>query len=135
MKAKTAIKIMLWLVGAIVLFHLGIVIKIVPYEITWGGRLSNDTEMYVFESISIAMNLILMAALLVKGNYLRARIPMKLVNVVLWVFLLLFGLNTIGNILAKTNFEKCFAIITLAFTFLLWIILRKGEREKKEIPS
>lgn len=65
MNSKTAIKIMLCLVVAILLFHSSIILKIVPYEITWGGRLKNDSEMYVFEIISILLNLILGLASLV----------------------------------------------------------------------
>jgi hypothetical protein len=38
----------------LILFHLSIIAKIIPYNITWGGRLTNDTEMYVFETISIS---------------------------------------------------------------------------------
>ena len=119
---------MLWLLVAIILFHLCIVIKIIPYEITWGGRLKNDTEMYVFESISILINFFLCFVLLIKGNYLTEIIPMKIVNVSLWFFLVLFGLNTIGNILAKTNFENFFALLTLAFAILIWVILRKDKK-------
>lgn len=128
MNPRNAIKIMLWLLVAIILFHLCIVIKIIPYEITWGGRLKNDTEMYVFESISILINFFLCFVLLIKGNYLTEIIPMKIVNVSLWFFLVLFGLNTIGNILAKTNFENFFALLTLAFAILIWVILRKDKK-------
>lgn len=121
---------MLWLLVAVILFHLCILLKIVPYDITWGGRLKNDAEMYVFESISIAINLLLIGILIIKGNYVKALIPIKLVNGILWGFLVLFGLNTIGNIIAKTNFEKSFALLTLAFTILLWVILKKKHKEE-----
>lgn len=127
MNSKTAIKIMLCLVVAILLFHLNIVLKIVPYEITWGGRLTTDSEMYVFEIISILLNLILGLALLIKGNYIKHIVPVKIVTVTLWIFLILFGLNTIGNVFAKTNFEKLFTVLTLSMCILLWIIL-KGKR-------
>jgi hypothetical protein len=127
MNLKAAIKIMLWLLIAVMLFHLSIILKIVPYEITWGGRIKNDSEMYVFETISLVFTLSLFAALLVKGKYLREFVPMKVVNLILRCFLILFGLNTVGNILAETNFEKCFAIVTLASAFLLWIILTKDK--------
>lgn len=130
MNPKTAIKIMLFLVLAIILFHFCIVLKIVPYEITWGGRLKNDTEMFVFESISIVINLLLFSILLIKGKYIRAFISMKAVNITLWAFFVLFGLNTIGNIIAKTNFEKLFALLTFAFSLLIWMILRKRVHTK-----
>tara|TARA_B100000809_G_scaffold97161_1_gene95685 strand:+ start:8385 stop:8771 length:387 start_codon:yes stop_codon:yes gene_type:complete len=125
MKPKTAIKIMLYVLVAVILFHLSIVLKIVPYEITWGGRLKNDSEMYAFETISIVINLFLFLILLIKGKYLKESIPIKIVNITLWVFFLLFVLNTVGNIFAKTNFEKYFTLLTFAFAILIWIILRK----------
>ncbi len=124
MTAKTAIKIMLALLALITLFHLMIVLKIIPYDITWGGRLQNDGEMYAFESVSIIINLLLMVVLLVKGNYIKPVIPSKVVNIVLWIFLVLFGLNTVGNLFAVSYFEKAFSAVTLGFCVLIWIILK-----------
>ena len=116
---------MLYLLVAVILFHLCIMLKIVSYEITWGGRLKNESEMYVFETISIIINLYLFLTLLIKGNYIKRLISMKKVNVTLWVFFAVFLLNTIGNIISKTYFEKFFALLTLFFSILIWIILRK----------
>jgi hypothetical protein len=130
---KTAIKLMLWLIIAVTIFHLSIILKIISYEITWGGRLKNDSEMYIFETISIIINLFLGIILLIKGNYIKQIIPIKVVNLILWIFLIIFGLNTIGNVLAKTNFEKLFAIITLASSILIWIILKKQNNEHTTI--
>ncbi|GAA4886834.1 hypothetical protein GCM10023311_07950 [Flaviramulus aquimarinus] len=133
MEKITAINLMLYLLVVVILFHLCIMLKIVPYEISWGGRLKNDTEMYVFETISIIINLLLFSILLIKGKYLGRFISMKIVNAALWVFLVVFGLNTIGNILAKTYFEKFFALLTLFFSILIWIILRKDKKRKHNI--
>ncbi|MGY5355839.1 hypothetical protein [Wenyingzhuangia sp. IMCC45467] len=116
---------MIWLLVAILLFHFCIILKIIPYEIAWGGRLKSDTQMYVFESISVLINFSLCFVLFIKGNYLAEIIPMKIVNIVLWVFFVIFGLNTIGNIFAKTNFERFFTLFTLAFTVLIWVVLKK----------
>ena len=131
MDKRIAIKIMLWLVVAITIFHMAILFKVIPYEITWGGRLKSDSEMYVFESISLAINFFLGLVLLIKGEYVKQILPLKIVNIVLWAFLVLFILNTIGNIVAKTNFEKYFAIITLSFSILIWIILRKSKKLRR----
>ena len=125
MDKRIAIKIMLWLVVAITIFHMAILFKLIPYEITWGGRLKSDYEMYVFESISLAINFFLGFVLLIKGEYVKQILPLKMVNIVLWAFLVLFILNTIGNLVAKTDFEKYFAIITLSFSILIWITLKK----------
>ncbi|WP_341225314.1 hypothetical protein [uncultured Arcticibacterium sp.] len=130
MNSKTAIKIMLWMLLAIILFHLSIILKVIPYDITWGGRLKNDAEMYVFETASILINLFLCFILLIKGQYIRAFLSLKFVNITLWIFVILFGLNTIGNVFAKTNFEKYFALLTLTSAILILIILRKGKGQK-----
>ena len=109
MNQKLAIKLLLWLNGAVILFHLAILTKIIPYDVIWGGMLNNDVEMYVFEGVSILVNLLLGLVLLIKGEYLLKLIPTSVVNIILWIFFSLFGLNTIGNIFAETLFEKILA--------------------------
>ena len=128
MNSKIAIRIILLLLVTIILFHISIVLRIVPYEITWGGRLKSDAKMYVFEAISILINLLLGGVLLVKGKYISQVIPLKYVNIILWVFLILFLLNTIGNVFAKTSFEKFFSILTLGMSYLIWVILVKDKK-------
>lgn len=127
MNPKLTIKVLLWLIAAVSLFHLTILIKIIPYEITWGGKLKNDAEMYLFESISILINLFLTYVLLIKGEYVSKLIPTKVVNIILWIFLFIFGLNTLGNIFAEIFFEKSFNLLTLIFTYLIWTILKKNK--------
>lgn len=121
---QNAIKIMLGLLTIVISLHLLIMIKIIPYKVAWGGRLQNDEQMYVFETISIIINLLLIFILLMKGRYIQFYIKEKIQNIMLWIFLILFILNTVGNLFAQTNIEKLFAILTLVFAFLIWGVLR-----------
>ena len=125
MNANRAAQIMIGSVSLIIVFHICILIKLIPYDVTWGGRLENDQEMYVFETVSIILNLLLLLAVYIKREPESTILPMKLVNGILWGFLILFALNTVGNLFAKTILEKSFSILTGAFVVLLWIILRK----------
>jgi membrane protease YdiL (CAAX protease family) len=124
MNYKTSIKILLALLIAVILFHISVIAKVVPYDIAWGGRLQDDSEMYVFESISILIILFLGLVLLMKGDHVKFRFKNKTINIILWTFLAIFLLNTVGNIFAKTNFEKLFAIVTFLFAILIWTILK-----------
>lgn len=124
MNIHTATKIILFILAATVAFHLLIVVKVIPYHIAWGGRLQSDQDMYAFETVSILVNIFLTLVLCIKANYLKLNVPNKLINVILWCFLILFLLNTIGNIIAVTAFEKSFALVTLALAYLLWVILK-----------
>lgn len=125
---NNAIKIFLGLLLLVIIFHICIIVKVIPYNIAWGGRLSNDNEMYVFETISILINVFLSWILLMKGNFLKFKFSNKTVNIILWIFFGLFVLNTFGNILAKTTFEKMFAFLTGLSAILIWHILK----QKKE---
>lgn len=127
MTNRIAIKITIGLLLAVIIFHLCIVAKVIPYEITWGGRLNSEEEMYVFESISIFVNFLLGFVLLMKGGYIKRYFRQSVINIILWIFLILFVLNTIGNFFSKTNFEKSFAVLTLIFAILIGIILKKRQ--------
>lgn len=133
MNHKTSIQILLTLLIAIIFFHVSVIVKLVPYNIAWGGRLQNDSQMYVFEALSILINLFLGMILLMKGNYLKFQFKNKTINIILWIFLALFLLNTVGNIFAKTNFEKSFAILTFILAILIWKILNAKNVSTKNI--
>ncbi|MCA6437172.1 MAG: hypothetical protein IM600_17065 [Bacteroidetes bacterium] len=125
MNASAAIKLFIALLLLVVVFHLCVLIKLIPYNIAWGGRLTNDAEMYVFESVSILINLFLIWVLLMKGAYLKFSFSTKTLTIILWIFFSLFVLNTIGNLFAKTNFEKTFSLLTAVSALLIGFILKK----------
>ena len=133
MTQKRDINILIWIVGAILLLHVAIVTKVIPYEIAWGGKLKSDTQMYLFESISILVTLLLGIILLIKGNYVPLFIPISIVNALLWVFFVLFGLNTAGNLLAETLFEKSLSVLTLCITFLIWKICKGNKPSSTKV--
>lgn len=121
------IQLLLFIQFATILLHLAFILKLIPYDIAWGGRLQSDQEMYVFEAISLAVIMLLLSTLLVKAGRIKLNVNPKIINGTLWVFLVIFVLNTIGNLFAITNFEKFFAIVTGLQAFLLWKILRSNK--------
>jgi hypothetical protein len=111
------------------IFHLLILVRVIPYEITWGGKLKSVEEMFVFETISILINSFFIFILFQKAEYIRYFLGKKTVNIILWVFFSIFSLNTVGNVFAKTNFEKYFTILTLVNSILIWAINRKVTKQ------
>lgn len=63
-------------------FHILIFIKMIPYQIAWGGRLKNDREMYIFQTISIIVNLLFTRILMMKGGYFRNSISLLVVDMI-----------------------------------------------------
>lgn len=87
------------------LFHLLVIVGVIPYTIVWAGRLNSDVEMYKLETTSLLLNAIFLILVLIKTNYLKIPIPTRVVTGLLWTMSILFFLNTIGNLFSKSNFE------------------------------
>ena len=121
---KIYINTLLLISALVTVFHALILLRVIPFEITWGGKLKTVEEMYVFETLSILINSFFVFILLQKGEYIRYVMGRKTVNIILWIFFVLFTLNTIGNLFAETNFEKYFTLLTLLSSVLIWLIQR-----------
>lgn len=127
-----ALKIILGLLTAVIVFHTLIITQIISYEIVWAGKLKSVNEMYVFEIISILVNVLLITILLLKGNVIKHKISDKIINGILWFFVFVFALNTFGNLLAKSLFEKVvFTPLTIISALLIWIIIRKDKNNRQ----
>lgn len=97
MKKETAQRIAQNTIFAFLLFALvyhGLVLmQVVHMDMAWGGRLKTLEELYVFESISITLNV-----LFLYGVWKQKRLFYALLAVV-------FALNTVGNLVAVNFWE------------------------------
>lgn len=117
---------LLILLSLFLLLHIAILLKIIPYNLVWGGRLKSDKEMYRFEIFSILVNSLILMIILVHGNYLKMDIPGNIIRYALWLMTGLFVLNTLGNITSKNKLEQKFftpvTILLAVFSFILaWL--------------
>jgi hypothetical protein len=120
-----ALRIMMALLSAVVVFHLCIITGIIPYQNVWAGRLKSSSEMYLFESISMLLNVLLIAVLCIKAGYLKMTISATIINGIIWLFVVVFFLNTIGNMFAENNIERVAGgLLTAVSTLLCWRIVR-----------
>ncbi len=120
---KQAIQISIMLFGLLILFHLSIVIGIVifdfvPVDFLWGGRMATREQLLGFEIISLLLMTLCLFIVLLKSEKVKLPKLMRAVKIALWILFILFLLNTIGNIFAKTTFEKLFSIITATIAIL-----------------
>ena len=124
---KLSLNIMTCIFSLILVFHLLVLMQIVPYTIVWAGKLNSVTEMRNFESVSILLNLLMLLVILVKAGFVKWRINQRILNTIIWTFVVLFSLNTIGNLFSKSTFELIvFTPLTLLMAVLcLRIVLEK----------
>lgn len=117
------------MVALVLVYHLLIITGTIPYEATWAGRLQNEVEMLRFESITIAVNLFILLLVLIKSSYVKIKIPSTVITVFLWLFVALFSLNTVGNLLSASFWEM---IIFTPMTALLAIFFWRMAVERNE---
>ena len=105
------------LFALIIAFHLLVFFQVIPFQIVWGGRLNSVSEMYSFEAMSIALNLLMLAVVSVRSGVLSLGVNPRVIQVLLWLMTALFILNTVGNLLSINETEKLiFTPITLVLS-------------------
>jgi len=108
-----------------ILFHLLVIMKVIPSTIIWGGRIENQQELLKFESISIILNVFFLLILLMINTTIKVKVKPIVFRLVLWLMSALFILNTIGNLLAKSSIETMiFTPVTILLSiFSLYLAL------------
>lgn len=104
------------------LFHLTIIIGFMffdfnPIKLLWGGRMKTVVELLKFEIISLVVSVFCLIVVLVRSQSLIS-IFIDFSRVTLWLLFFLFILNTVGNLIAESIFEKFFALITVILSIL-----------------
>lgn len=114
---------LLVLLSLFLLLHLIILLKLIPYNLVWGGRLKSDKEMVRFEIFSILMTSLFIIVILVQADFLTIDIPNKIITYALWLMTGLFLLNTLGNAISKNKVEqRLFTPITILLTIFTLIL-------------
>ncbi|GAA3995760.1 hypothetical protein GCM10022408_02900 [Hymenobacter fastidiosus] len=128
---------LLIILSAVVLFHVLVLLRVIPFAIVWGGRLTDETQLLTFETVSILLNLMMLTAVAVRAGLVKVRLPRLLLPTILWSMTGLFLANTVGNLLATTAFEKLvFTPLTLLLAlFSLRLALSKPARPLVELPA
>jgi hypothetical protein len=103
------------LLSVVTLFHILVMVGVIPFAYIWGGKLTSKEEMLAFESVSVLINLFMIVVILLKGNFITNNLPVKWLNVIIWIFVIVFSLNTIGNLFAESSLEM---IVGGALTFI-----------------
>ena len=131
-----AAHILLGIQAIALVYHALIITRVVPFENVWGGRLTSVEQMYRFETFSVALNLFMVAIVLVAGDLWKIKAPERLLRVVCWLLFGLFLLNTLGNLAATSTFEMvAFTPLTLASALLFARLALRDASRVRAIES
>jgi len=110
-----AVNIMMVFLSCIAVFHVLVLSGAVPYNIVWGGRLESESQMYIFETVSLFVNIAILTVIGMKANYIKSFLSDKAIKIILYGLAILFLLNTIGNMMSLNTVE---AILFTPLTFI-----------------
>ena len=123
---KLALSIFLGFATLAMLFHLLVLLGIVPADIVWGGRLQSRIELIQMESISLLLLAFMAVIVSMKARWILPKFY-KIADYLVWLIPLLFFLNTLGNTQALNVTER---IIFTPITFILTLISLRIALEK-----
>ncbi|HEX6035235.1 MAG TPA: hypothetical protein VFY83_12400 [Anaerolineales bacterium] len=113
--AKLAGNILLAAFGVLTIFHVLVLLKVIPSEIVWGGQIQGvPSNLLTLETIALAITLVFILILAAKLGYIQAGKLSGAVNIGVWLIFIYLLLNILGNLASGISFEKLiFAPITI----------------------
>ena len=118
--AKLAGNILLIFFLLMAIFHLLVLLGIVPSDIIWGGQMNDsNSNMVVLEIVALVALLFFAIVISMKIGYIKVDQSAKSINLAIWMIFAYFVLNTLGNLASSVTIENMiFAPITILLALL-----------------
>ena len=117
--AKLAGNILLAAFGLLLIFHILVLLGIIPADIVWGGMIQDaQSNLVTLEVIALLVTGLFMLIIAAKLGYMQAGKLSGIVNIGVWLIFVFLLLNTLGNLASGVSFENLvFAPITMILAF------------------
>ncbi|MBN1824926.1 MAG: hypothetical protein JW958_01585 [Candidatus Eisenbacteria bacterium] len=127
--AARAADILLVLLVALALFHVLILLGVLPSGIVWGGRAEGAAGGFrAMEAVSLAITGIMAFVVAARAGHLGSPRLGKAVRAALWVMFVYFLLNIAGNLASRSGVER--AVFTPFSVILALLVLRVASERK-----
>jgi len=117
--ADLAGKILLGMLVLLSIFHVLILVGVIPSDFIWGGQIDGaNGNLYTLEIISLVVTLAFIIIVYLKINPLISGRFKKIINIGVWVIFAYMLLNTLGNLASGVTIEKLiFTPVSLLIAF------------------
>lgn len=108
----------------LLILHLIVILKLIPYSMVWGGRLKSSKDMYRYLSLSILISVFFLWVACERVFTAFDYLSMQTIHTVFWIMAFLFALSAIGNLLSKSRIERfLFTPLALMLSICCFVIL------------
>jgi hypothetical protein len=113
--ARLAGNILFAALGLLSIFHILVLLKVIPADIVWGGEIQGvPSNLITLETTALVVTLLFILIIAAKLGYVPAGKLSGAVNIGVWLIFVYLLLNTLGNLASGISFEKLiFAPITI----------------------
>jgi hypothetical protein len=115
-----------------ILFHFLVILGVVPYDIVWGGRAVDASQLLKLEAVSISINMLILGITVSSIRHRKTGKHYMLFKIFFWLLTILFSVNTLGNLASKNKLEM---MIFTPVTFLLALLCLRLALVKKSTPG
>lgn len=116
---STTAGVALAIMGVFTVFHGLVLAGVVPANIVWGGRITDRSQLRRMELVSIGIMIVAATVIVLRARALIHGSASPVLAVATWALVVLFAMNTVGNLFAKTTFEKvAFTPVTAVLALL-----------------
>ena len=118
---KLAGKIIITIIVLLIIFHILLLLGIVPSDIVWGGKAADEATIIKLEIFSLVTSFIILAVIFAKLRQNKNAKSRKIINFAVWIIFGYFLLNIVGNLASGVTTEKLiFTPITIILSVLLF---------------
>ena len=123
--SRLAGNILIVSLSLLLVFHVLVLLRVVPAEIVWGGQaMTSPSDLLMLEGFAFIITLVFLAVVSAKVGYIRANNFIKVVNVFLWIILVYLFLNLGANLISRNLVENLlFAPVTLILGLLVYRLI------------
>jgi hypothetical protein len=116
---KLAGNLLLGALGLLAVFHILVLLRVLPADIVWGGAIQNSsTSLFPLEMISLLVTLLFAFVIAAKAGYIKAFRFQTAVNIGVWLVFAILLLSMLGNFASGVAFENLiFAPIAVVLAF------------------
>ena len=118
--AKLAGNVLLAAFGLLAVFHVLVLLRVVPADIVWGGQIgSSVANLFMLEMIALVSTILFAVVVAAKMEYIHAVKYSKAITIGMWFIFAYLLLNLVGNLASGVSFENLvFAPLTLLMAVL-----------------
>ena len=118
---KLAGNILITLLLLLIMIHILIMLRAIPYDIVWGGQIKDEGSLMKFEVFALVTSFLFLAIILLKINHLKFMKFRKIINIAVWIMFVYFLLNTVLNFASGVSLEKLiFTPVTIILSILIF---------------